>query len=103
MQADELIPSVNRRARQDERWKARARCRIPALAALLPRDFFFPELGTANNSRIRNFCEHCPVQSDCLEYALANSERHGCWGGRSERERRRIARARSVAAASRLG
>ncbi|MFP3589446.1 WhiB family transcriptional regulator, partial [Paraburkholderia sp. SIMBA_055] len=26
----------------------------------------------------------------CLEYALANDERFGIWGGLSERERRRL-------------
>jgi len=36
----------------------------------------------------------CPVLSDCLEYALANSEKYGVWGGCSERERRRIKRDR---------
>jgi WhiB family transcriptional regulator, redox-sensing transcriptional regulator len=36
------------------------------------------------------------VQSDCLEYALANSEKFGIWGGMSERERRRIRRQRNA-------
>lgn len=35
-------------------------------------------------------CAACPVRQDCLEQALATSERHGVWGGLSERERRRI-------------
>jgi WhiB family transcriptional regulator, redox-sensing transcriptional regulator len=37
------------------------------------------------------------VRDDCLEYALANSEKFGIWGGMSERERRRIRRARAQA------
>jgi WhiB family transcriptional regulator, redox-sensing transcriptional regulator len=32
----------------------------------------------------------CPVRAGCLEYALANDERFGIWGGLSERERRRL-------------
>jgi WhiB family redox-sensing transcriptional regulator len=32
------------------------------------------------------------VQAECLEYALANDERFGIWGGLDERERRRLRR-----------
>ena len=32
----------------------------------------------------------CDVRVDCLEYALANGEKFGIWGGLSERERRRL-------------
>jgi WhiB family redox-sensing transcriptional regulator len=32
------------------------------------------------------------VKAQCLEYALANDERFGIWGGLSERERRRLRR-----------
>jgi WhiB family transcriptional regulator, redox-sensing transcriptional regulator len=39
-------------------------------------------------------CNGCPVQQECLEYALQN-ERFGVWGGVSERGRVRIKRARS--------
>ena len=37
-------------------------------------------------------CQACQVREDCLEYALANDERFGIWGGMSERERRRLRR-----------
>jgi WhiB family redox-sensing transcriptional regulator len=37
------------------------------------------------------------VRLECLEYALANGEKFGIWGGMSERERRRIRRARALA------
>jgi WhiB family redox-sensing transcriptional regulator len=37
------------------------------------------------------------VREDCLEYALANGEKFGIWGGLSERERRRIRRSRALA------
>jgi WhiB family redox-sensing transcriptional regulator len=38
------------------------------------------------------------VAASCLEYALRNRIDHGVWGGASERERRRILRARRQAA-----
>ena len=34
---------------------------------------------------------------DCLEFALANGEKFGIWGGLRERERRRMRRARALA------
>jgi WhiB family redox-sensing transcriptional regulator len=34
------------------------------------------------------------VINECLEYALENHVDHGVWGGKSERERRRLSRMR---------
>src|SRR5204863_4410470 len=45
----------------------------------------------------KEVCRGCVVREDCLEYALANGEKFGIWGGMSERERRRIRRARALA------
>lgn len=39
-------------------------------------------------------CEVCPVQTECLEYAIACREHEGVWGGHTERERQRIIRRR---------
>jgi WhiB family transcriptional regulator, redox-sensing transcriptional regulator len=54
-------------------------------------DCFFPEKGGSTRAAKR-ICQTCSVQSECLEYALANDERFGIWGGLSERERRRLKR-----------
>jgi WhiB family redox-sensing transcriptional regulator len=54
-------------------------------------DCFFPEKGGSTRAAKR-ICQTCPVQPECLEYALANDERFGIWGGMSERERRRLKR-----------
>ena len=58
-------------------------------------DLFFPERG-ASTREAKEVCRGCVVREDCLEYALTNSEKFGIWGGLSERERRRIRRARSM-------
>ena len=58
-------------------------------------DLFFPERG-ASTREAKEVCRGCVVRVECLEYALANSEKFGIWGGLSERERRRIRRARSL-------
>lgn len=68
------------------------------------RDRFFPERGTAQITArdAKTVCNGedgvpaCPILSECLEYALGRKERFGIWGGKSERERARIAKQRRV-------
>ena len=62
-------------------------------------DLFFPERG-ASTREAKEVCRGCVVRQDCLEYALTNGEKFGIWGGMSERERRRIRRARALAGRS---
>ena len=62
-------------------------------------DLFFPESG-ASTREAKEVCRGCVVRADCLEYALANGEKFGIWGGMSERERRRIRRQRALARAA---
>jgi WhiB family transcriptional regulator, redox-sensing transcriptional regulator len=61
-------------------------------------DLFFPERG-ASTKEAKAVCQGCVVREDCLEYALANGEKFGIWGGLSERGRRRIIRQRALARA----
>lgn len=58
---------------------------------------FFPERG-ASTKEAKAVCQACIVREDCLEYALVH-EKHGIWGGTSERERQRIRKQRAKAAA----
>ncbi len=75
--------------RQDRSWQARANCMG------VDPDLFFPERG-ASTREAKEVCRGCVVREDCLEYALANGEKFGIWGGLSERERRRERRARAM-------
>lgn len=61
-------------------------------------DLFFPERGEPTK-HAKAVCEGCVVKAECLEFALVNGEKHGIWGGKSERERRRLRRERAQAAA----
>lgn len=45
---------------------------------------------------VKNLCKACPVQKECLSYAIANPELVGIWGGLTSRERSRL-RAKSRA------
>ena len=66
-------------------WQERALC------AETDPEAFFPEKG-GSTREAKKICTGCEVKAECLEYALANDERFGIWGGLSERERRRIKR-----------
>jgi len=68
-------------------WMADGKCREVA------PETFFPSDGVGV-IRAQAICSACPVAAECLEYALASHIDHGVWGGKSERERRRILRAR---------
>ena len=69
----------------EQEWQERALC------AQTDPEAFFPEKG-GSTREAKKICTGCEVRSDCLEYALANDERFGIWGGLSERERRRLRR-----------
>jgi WhiB family redox-sensing transcriptional regulator len=60
-----------------------------ALCAQTDPEAFFPEKGGSTRDA-KKICSSCEVRSECLEYALANDERFGIWGGLSERERRKL-------------
>jgi len=62
-----------------------------ALCAQTDPESFFPEKGGSTRDA-KKICTSCEVRSECLEYALANDERFGIWGGLSERERRKLRR-----------
>ena len=70
-----------------DEWMADGKCREYPAETFFPRD----GVGVIKAQRI---CATCPVAAQCLEYALANHVDHGIWGGRSERERRRLLRER---------
>ncbi|MDT3767336.1 WhiB family transcriptional regulator [Gleimia hominis] len=62
-------------------WQANALC------AQTDPEAFFPEKG-GSTREAKAVCQECAVREQCLQYALANDERFGIWGGMSERERR---------------
>ena len=63
-----------------------------ALCAQTDPEAFFPEKG-GSTREAKRVCQSCTVRTECLEYALAQDERFGIWGGLSERERRKLKRA----------
>lgn len=69
------------------RWREKAAC------ADEDPELFFP--GRQNLAVLaKEVCKRCEVRVACLEYALANNEQYGVWGGATELERSEIKRLR---------
>lgn len=68
---------------------------VDAMCAQTDPDSFFPEKG-GSTAEAKRVCLGCPVRQTCLEWALQRNERFGIYGGKSERERRKIAKERAA-------
>ena len=64
-------------------WMAEGACRGAGRRA------FFPERGE-DVRPAKALCAGCAVRIECFEYAMADAELVGIWGGTSVRERRRL-------------
>ena len=75
----------------EEDWQTKARCRGQDAAL-----FFSPtvlenkDAKHQREARAKSLCAGCPVQADCLDFALYTREPYGIWGGLNELERRRL-------------
>ena len=76
-----MVPLTN------QTWRQHAACRG------VEPDVFYP-VSDEEADIAKTICDQCSVRHPCLEYALANRERDGVWGGATERERRRLLRQR---------
>ncbi len=73
----------------EEPWRERAACRG------LDPDMFYPERDAPGRAddivrEAKGVCRRCPVRDVCLASAIERRERYGVWGGKTERERRRL-------------
>lgn len=64
---------------------------LAAVCQSVDPEIFFPNKGESPNAAKR-VCDRCPVIVECLAFATAHGERYGVYGGKSERERRALAR-----------
>jgi WhiB family redox-sensing transcriptional regulator len=78
-------------AAADYEWRKHSLCRDTN------PDLFFP-VGTTGAALVqieeaKAVCRVCPVQAECLNFALTTNQDSGIWGGTSEEERRKLRRA----------
>lgn len=59
-------------------------------------NIWFPQPGPNAGTEARAICATCPVRVECLDYAIREHLTHGIFGGLSERQRRKVRRARRV-------
>lgn len=58
-------------------------------------NIFFPEQDDRTAIKLaKAICDACQVREQCLEDAMVRREKHGIWGGKDEKERRRMYRQR---------
>lgn len=63
-----------------------------ALCAQADADMFFPEGQGASAAEAKRLCALCPVQDECLSFALEHRLYYGVWGGLTDKQRRRLRR-----------
>ncbi|MFF1276821.1 WhiB family transcriptional regulator [Streptomyces marokkonensis] len=73
-----------------DNWRNSAACRTE------DPDLFFP-IGTSGPAlmqaeQAKAVCRRCPVQEQCLQWALETGQSIGVWGGTNETERRALKR-----------
>ena len=75
-------------AAQGQQWRLAAACHSA------DPDLFFPVSSAGRSleqvTAAKRICAGCPVQSECLAFALHTHQTHGIWGGLSEQERNLI-------------
>lgn len=52
-----------------------------------PEAWFLEQSDVGVSRRVKALCESCPVVKECGEFAIANHEQFGIWGGMTPRER----------------
>ena len=70
-----------------QEWREQANCKG------VKTDLFYPDRHQESTSLVaKEVCAGCVVREECLNFALRNGERHGIWGGMSERQRKKLRR-----------
>ncbi|MGH8936508.1 MAG: WhiB family transcriptional regulator [Acidimicrobiia bacterium] len=73
----------------NDSWQRRALCRGNHSHLFFPPSTFErKEDRERREARAKAICSVCPVQAECLDYALHIREPYGIWGGLTEMERR---------------
>lgn len=66
-------------------WEDRAACKDAP-----DYEDFYSTIPNQQKAIIAKYCANCAVKNECLEYAIANNEHFGIWGGMNEASRRKL-------------
>ena len=76
----------------EQNWRSAAACRSADPELFFPVSAFGRALRQVAEAKA--ICARCPVQRQCLAFALRTRQAHGIWGGLTEEERALILRPR---------
>jgi len=80
-------------ALEEEIWEPEHEWRDDSACAGADDALFFPPAEDESLAMpAKKICAGCPVQQQCLQYALATNQTEGVWGGMSSGDRRRLRR-----------
>jgi hypothetical protein len=79
-------------------WQMRGACRKADPELFFPAGTTGPNLVLIDDAKA--YCRSCPVQVECLRWALDNRQEAGIWGGTTEQDRVTIRRRAARAAAA---
>ena len=68
-------------------WQDAAACRGREILLFFGPDGERQPERDARERKAKAVCRSCPVQGDCLAYAVTRPEKYGTWGGLNEEER----------------
>ena len=69
-------------------WRDLASCRFSDSSVFFPAGSSGPALEVIEKAK--SICATCPVQAECIAFALEANQESGIWGGYAEDERRRL-------------
>lgn len=73
-------------SRNDHLWRDEASCYKEGIDT----EAFFPEVGETVHRTVVQLCKACPVQAECLAYAVSIPELQGYWAGTYYRDRYKL-------------
>ena len=79
--------------RDPDDWRHRAACIEVGHLPFFPEPNGWPRIDYSPALKV---CGSCEVAAECLEWALANDERYGVWGGLTPEQRTAITRRRPI-------
>lgn len=84
---------------EDQDWQVDALCSVDKGKKLLVGMFFGISDGSQDvpeQEAAKALCQRCPVQKECLEFAMITGEKYGIWGGLNHKERAALRRKRAL-------
>lgn len=85
-------------ASADRSWQVKGLCRgNHSYLFFPPSNVERKEERERREHKAKAICGVCPVQDDCLEFAIEIREPYGIWGGLTETERRQVVARRAAA------